>query len=47
MLTDKDIEAIRARLALARLHRKTVNRARYERRMRRIHQNWRCAHGRA
>ena len=40
MLTDKDLDAIRTRLALARAYRKTVNRNRYIRRMKRICPNW-------
>ena len=46
MLTDRDLELIHAHRILERMHRKTRNRARYERRMRRIYPNWR-QHGSA
>lgn len=40
MLTDREFDSIRAQRVLARTYRKTVNRNRYVRRMKRIYPNW-------
>lgn len=46
MLTDSDIERLRARRSLERLARKLRNRSRYRRHMSRIYPNWgRGKHG--